>query len=79
MDLSGSEVLKVLDDMTDMCITSYTKAQDTAYVYVAGLRMTLLVNAAKGERVKDVLVVSKDGSVKPLDPAGTYKQILSAI
>jgi 5'-nucleotidase len=77
MDLSGAEVVKVLEDMTDFCITTYNKTPETAYVYVAGLRMTLLVNGAKGQRVKDVQVKGKDGSFKALDPAATYKVVVN--
>ncbi len=77
MDLSGAEVLKVLDDMTDFCITTYNKTPETAYVYLAGAKMTLLVNAAKGARVADVQVQAKDGSWKPLDPAATYKVVVN--
>jgi 5'-nucleotidase len=77
MDLTGAEVVKVLDDMTDFCITTYNKTPETAYVYLAGARMTLLVNAAKGERVKDVQVQAKDGSWKPLDATATYKVVVN--
>lgn len=77
MDLTGAEVLKVLDDMTDFCITTYNKTPETAFVYLSGARMTLLVNAAKGERVKDVQVQAKDGSWKPLDLAATYSVVVN--
>jgi hypothetical protein len=77
MDLTGAELLKALDDMTDFCITTYNKTPETAYVYLAGAKMTLLVNAAKGSRVTDVQVKAKDGSWKPLDMAATYKVVVN--
>jgi len=73
IDLNGAEVVKVLEDMTDFCITSYGKAEATAYVYVSNLKMTLLVNGAKDARVKDVQVKGKDGAYKAIDPTATYK------
>uniref|UniRef100_A0A7C3IEC9 5'-nucleotidase n=1 Tax=Gracilinema caldarium TaxID=215591 RepID=A0A7C3IEC9_9SPIR len=77
LDVSGEEVLKILEDMTDFCITSYAKSPETAYVYVSGLKLTLLVNNAKGARVTEVMVKAKDGSWKPLDPKGTYKLVVN--
>jgi 5'-nucleotidase len=63
--------------MTDFCITSYVKAPDTAYVYVSGLKLTLMVNGPKGNRVTDIQVQAKDGSWKAIDPAGTYKLVVN--
>lgn len=77
LDVTGEEVQKILEDMTDFSITRYTKAPETAYVYVSGLTMTLLVNNAKGSRVTEVMVKAKDGSWKPLDPKGTYKLVVN--
>jgi 5'-nucleotidase len=77
LDVTGEEVQKILEDMTDFCITSYVKAPETAYVYVSGLKLTLLVNNAKGSRVTEVMVKAKDGSWKPLDPKGTYKLVVN--
>lgn len=63
--------------MTDFCITSYAKAPETAYVYVSGLKLTLLVNNAKGSRVSEVMVRAKDGSWQPLDSKATYKLVVN--
>jgi 5'-nucleotidase len=77
LDVTGEEVLKILEDMTDFCITSYAKAPETAYVYVSGLKLTLLVNNAKGSRVSEVMVRAKDGSWQPLDSKATYKLVVN--
>lgn len=77
IDMSGMEVMKVLDDMADFCIVAYGKKAETAYVFLAGAKMTLLVNAAKGERVKDVQVLKDDGSWAPLDLAASYKVVVN--
>jgi len=69
--------MKVLDDMTDFCIVAYGKKAETAYVFLAGAKMTLFVNAAKGERVKDVQVRKADGSWAALDLAATYKVVVN--
>lgn len=77
LDVSGEEVQKILEDMADFCITSYAKTPETAYLYVSGLKLSLLVNNVKGSRVTDVLVKGKDGSWKSLDPHGTYKLVVN--
>jgi len=77
LDVSGEEVQKILEDMTDFAINKYAKDPETAYVYVSGLKLTLLVNNAKGSRVTDVMVKAKDGSWQPLDPKGTYKLVVN--
>jgi 5'-nucleotidase len=77
LDVSGEEVLKILEDMTDFCISSYSKAPETAYIYVSGMRLTLMVNNAKGSRVTDVMIKAKDGSWKPLDSKATYKLVVN--
>lgn len=77
MELTGEEVVKVLEDMTDFCITTYGKKPETAYVYVAGAKMTLMVNQAAGTRVKDVQVRKADGSYAPIDPAKKYKVVVN--
>lgn len=76
VDVSGAEVVKILEDMADFCITSYGKKQDTAYLYVSGLKLTLLVNQPMGSRVVDVMV-KKDGVYAPLDPAKQYKLVVN--
>ncbi len=78
IDVSGEEVVKILEDMTDFCITSYAKSPETAYVYVSGLKLNLLVANTKGSRVTDVMVRAKDGVWKPLDPTGTYKLVVNS-
>ncbi|MFA6505049.1 MAG: 5'-nucleotidase C-terminal domain-containing protein [Treponemataceae bacterium] len=77
IDLTGAEVVKALEDMTDFCITTYGKKPDTAYVYVAGVKMTLLVNEAVGARVKDVQVKKADGSYAAIDAAKKYKIVVN--
>jgi 5'-nucleotidase len=77
LNVNGAEVKQILEDMTDFCITSYVKAPDTAYVYVSGLKLTLMVNGPKGNRVTDIQVQAKDGSWKAIDPAGTYKLVVN--
>ncbi|WP_304224019.1 bifunctional UDP-sugar hydrolase/5'-nucleotidase [Gracilinema caldarium] len=77
IDVSGEEVKNILEDMADFTISSYAKAPETAYVYVSGLKLSLMVNNAKGARVTDVMVKAKDGSWKALDPKGTYKLVVN--
>jgi len=76
VDVSGDELVKILEDMADFCITSYGKKQETAYLYVSGLKLTLLVSEPVGARVKDVMV-KKDGAYAPLDPAKKYKLVVN--
>ncbi len=76
-DLTGAEVVKVLEDMTGFCIASYGVKPDTAYAYVSGVKFTLMVNAAAGSRVKDVMVKRADGSYAPIDPAKKYKVVVN--
>jgi 5'-nucleotidase len=78
VDLKGSDVRAVLEDMSDFCITSYGKKPGTAYIYVAGARFTLRVNAEHGERVTDVEVKSASGGYEPLDPEATYKVVVNS-
>jgi len=77
MELSGEEVLKVLEDMTDFCITTYGVKQETAYVYVAGLKMTLAVNAPLGSRVRNVVVKQANGSYAPMEAGKKYKVVVN--
>jgi 5'-nucleotidase len=77
MELTGDEVVKTLEDMSDFCIVSYGKKPDTAYVYVAGVKMTLMVNQPVGSRVKDVMVKKADGSFAPIDSAKKYKVVVN--
>jgi 5'-nucleotidase len=76
MDLTGEEVVRALEDMTDFCITSYGKKPETAFVYVSGVKLTLLVNEPLGARVKDVQV-KKNGVYAPIDPAQKYKIVVN--
>jgi 5'-nucleotidase len=78
IDLSGTDVVKVLEDMTGYTISRYEKKPDTAFVYVAGVRFTLEVNAAKGQHVNDVQVQKADGAYEPLRPDGTYKVVVNS-
>jgi len=41
------------------------------------MRLTLMVNNAKGSRVTDVMINAKDGSWKPLDSKATYKLVVN--
>ncbi|OHE67778.1 MAG: hypothetical protein A2Z99_07705 [Treponema sp. GWB1_62_6] len=77
VDVSGAETIQILEDMVDFCVTTYTPNKpETAYVYVAGLKLTVDVKAAKGARVKDV-VVGKEGAYKPIDAAAKYKLVVN--
>lgn len=77
LNVSGADLIKVLEDMTDFCITSYGKDAGTAYAYVSGLRFTLMVSAAKGARVLNVQVEGADGAWAALDPAATYSLVVN--
>ncbi|TCW61891.1 5'-nucleotidase C-terminal domain-containing protein [Treponema sp. J25] len=77
LTITGQELVNILEDMADFCITSYTKSPETAYLYVSGLRLQLLVNNSKGSRVREVEVLSADGSYKPLNLAGSYSLVVN--
>jgi len=77
LTVTGQELVNILEDMADFCITSYTKSPETAYLYVSGLRLQLFVNNSKGSRVREVEVLSADGSYKPLNLAGSYSLVVN--
>ncbi len=77
MNVTGDQLLKIFDDMTDFCISSYGKNVNTAYAYVSGVKFTLMVNAPKGSRVLNVQVENKDGSWAALDAAATYSLVVN--
>jgi 5'-nucleotidase len=70
--MNGKEIVAALEDMADFSITTYGKAEATAYVYVSGVKFALNVNAAKGARVKDVWVKVMPGIWHLLTDADTY-------
>jgi 5'-nucleotidase len=73
LDLTGEGVVRVLEDMCDFTVSRYEKNRGTAFVYVAGLRFTLFVNAPKGRRVRDAEVRGAGGAYEPLEAARVYK------
>lgn len=77
MTLSGDELVKALEDMTDFCIATYGKKQETAYAYVAGTKFTLNVNNDAGKRVADVQVKKADGSYAPIEAGKKYKVVVN--
>lgn len=77
LDVTGAEAVAILEDMTDFQIGKDGKSADRAFVYVANLRLTVMVNGAKGSRVKDVQVRGKDGAWAPIDPAKNYKLVVN--
>lgn len=77
INLTGAEVVKVIEDMTDFQISTSGKDENKAYVYVSNLRLTLNVNGPSLARVADAQVKGKDGAWKPIDPAATYKVVVN--
>jgi 5'-nucleotidase/UDP-sugar diphosphatase len=78
LDLTGAGVVNVLEDMCDFTVSRYEKSRGTAYVYVAGLRFTLFVNAPKGRRVRNVEVRDTGGAYEPLETARVYKTAVNS-
>jgi 5'-nucleotidase len=74
--VTGQELVNILEDMADFCITSYSKNPETAYLYLSGVRLQLFVNNPKGSRISNVEVFG-DGSYKSLDPAGSYSLVVN--
>ncbi|GAB1484574.1 hypothetical protein MASR2M78_33920 [Treponema sp.] len=77
IDMSGAELVQVIEDMCDFSVNTYNMTAETAYVYLAGARMNLMVNAAKGSRVKGLEIKAKDGSWKAVDAVATYKVVVN--
>jgi 5'-nucleotidase len=78
LQLSGAELLRVIEDMCDFTITSYTdKTPETALIYVSGVSFRLEVAAKKGSRLSEVQV-GRPGAYTGLDPAGSYKLVVNS-
>jgi hypothetical protein len=78
LNVTGADLLKVLEDMSDYTINAYTdKTIDNALIYVSGATFLLEVKAPKGSRIKE-LKLGKPGAYTALDPAKRYKLVVNS-
>jgi 5'-nucleotidase / UDP-sugar diphosphatase len=78
VELPGADIVRALEDMTDFTITRYEPSPLTAYIYIAGIRFDLAVDAPGGSRVRDVQVKKAGGGWEPLRPVEQYSVVVNS-
>lgn len=82
LDLTGAEIKKALEEAVEFRITlrppDNRDLRKLSIIHTAGLTYTIRPGRAEGERIFDLRVRRADGSLAPLDPAGTYRVVTSS-
>jgi len=69
---TGAQVKAIMEEGVDFSLGRYGKDPvSNPLVYVSGLKFSVDFNAAKGQRVKDLMLV-ENGVTSPVDPSATY-------
>ena len=68
---------KLIADGVDFQIARYGTDPDNPYLYVSGIRFTLELAAAKGERITEVNVLNTDGDYEPIEADKIYKVVVN--
>jgi 5'-nucleotidase / UDP-sugar diphosphatase len=75
LTMTGAEVKTALEDGIAFVLTA--AGNTGAYPYASGLRFTIDLNQARGDRVRDLQVKNASGQWVALDPAANYRLITS--
>jgi 5'-nucleotidase len=77
LELSGAELKQALEEGIAFLLAKYGR-DHPALPYVAGISFGVLPAAASGSRVVSLAVRGRDGTYRPVDPAGIYRTVVNS-
>ncbi len=78
MPLTGTEVVRTLEEAVDFQVSRYGADERAAYVYVSGIAFTIDLGRPKGERIRDVRVKGAGGAYAPIDATHRYSVVVNS-